>query len=147
MVPSTGLHIRLKNKAYKLPGEGKNHISRIHLDDLAKLIFCSIQKGRKNHQFMLQGDLCPAQQVEVVRFLCDKLNLPMPESMPIGEAHSTVRGDRQVVSQKILNDLGVYPFLSDLQRRIRRVFEDDHYLILRRRAVKWYFVGQVYLQG
>ena len=35
--PDSGLHLRLKNGSYRLPPKNDNYISRIHLQDLAKL--------------------------------------------------------------------------------------------------------------
>ncbi|MDR3616810.1 MAG: hypothetical protein P4L53_24855 [Candidatus Obscuribacterales bacterium] len=104
--PATGLHLRLKSGTYRLPGKGSNHISRIHLDDLASIALAAFERAPKSSLYVV-GDESPVPQIEVVEFLCSKLNLPMPESISLEDAHATVRGDRQVVANRVLEDLGV----------------------------------------
>lgn len=104
--PTTGLHLRLKSGMYRLPGEGRNHISRIHLDDLASIILAAFDRAVKASLYVV-GDASPVPQIEVVEFLCSKLDLPLPQSILLEDAHATVRGDRQVVGTKVLKDLGV----------------------------------------
>jgi hypothetical protein len=104
--PATGLHLRLKSGTYRLPGQGSNHISRIHLDDLASIVLAAFERAPKSSLYVV-GDESPVPQIEVVEFLCSKLNLPLPETISLEDAHATVRGDRQVVAKKILEDLGV----------------------------------------
>lgn len=104
--PATGLHLRLRSGTYRLPGHGQNHISRIHLDDLANIVLAAFEKAMPSSVYVV-GDEMPVPHIEVVKFLCSRMNLPMPETMPFEEAHSTVRGDRQVVGTKVLKDLGL----------------------------------------
>ena len=104
--PTTGLHLRLKSGTYRLPGQGRNHISRIHLDDLASIVLAAFEKAKKSSLYVV-GDSSPVPQIEVVEFLCSKLALPLPQSISLEDAHVTVRGDRQVVANKVLEELGV----------------------------------------
>jgi hypothetical protein len=104
--PATGLHLRLKSGTYRLPGQGLNHISRIHLDDLASIVLAAFERAHKSSLYVV-GDASPVPQIEVVEFLCSKLDLPLPQSISLEDAHATVRGDRQVVATKVLHDLGV----------------------------------------
>jgi hypothetical protein len=104
--PTTGLHMRLKSLTYRLPGQGRNHISRIHLDDLASIVLAAFEKALKSSLYVV-GDLSPVPQIEVVEFLCSKLSLPLPQSISLEESHATVRGDRQVIAKRVLADLGV----------------------------------------
>jgi hypothetical protein len=101
-----GLHLRLLSGQYRLPGDGKNYVSRIHLKDLAKIIEAGFLRGRAGSTYVV-GDLKPETHLNVVSFLCEKLGLSMPDSVPLGSVHHTLRGNRQVNGRKVLEDLKV----------------------------------------
>ncbi|MBS1990928.1 MAG: hypothetical protein JSS83_10450 [Cyanobacteria bacterium SZAS LIN-3] len=106
--PATGLHRRLLAGNYKLPGDGSNYASRIHLEDLARIIeaaFIGAQPG----SLYVTGDLRPATHLEVVTWLCRRLDLPMPPSIPLDSPglHYTLRGNRRVDATKVLSELNV----------------------------------------
>jgi nucleoside-diphosphate-sugar epimerase len=102
----TGLHERLRAGTYRVPGDGQNCISRLHLDDLATLVLAAFARGRPGETYVV-GDLAPVPQIEVVRFLCERLGVPVPPSLPLAEVSPTLRGDRQVDPSRALRDLGV----------------------------------------
>jgi hypothetical protein len=102
--PKTGLHIRLRDLSYRLPGDGRNHISRIHLDDLAQIVLASFARGQAGSLYVV-GDQAPVPQIEVVSWLCEKMALPMPPSVPIDEVSPTLRGNRQIIADKVLKEL------------------------------------------
>ncbi len=104
---SSGLHLRLLNGSYRLPGDGSNYVSRIHLDDLAMIIakaFFADSPSRLKQTYVV-GDLKPTTHLEVVTWLCQRLSLPMPPSAPLTEVNPTLRGNRQIRATKILRDL------------------------------------------
>ena len=103
--PERGLHMRLPQGRFHFTGQGDNHISRIHVDDLVGLSLCALQRGRPGVAHVV-GDLQPTTQREAVTFLCEHLDLPLPPSQPAETAHRTLRGDRQVNPQKALAALG-----------------------------------------
>jgi nucleoside-diphosphate-sugar epimerase len=102
--PATGLHIRLRDRTYRLPGDGKNHISRIHLADLAQIVLAALDRSAAGSVYVV-GDLHPAPQIEVVEWLCRKMQLPLPPAVPLAEVSATLRGNRQVIADKVLHDL------------------------------------------
>ena len=102
--PKTGLHIRLRERTYRLPGDGQNHISRIHLADLARIALAALECGIAASVYVV-GDLAPVPQIEVVEWLCRKMNLPLPLSVPLDEVSPTLRGNRQVMADRVLRDL------------------------------------------
>lgn len=111
----SGIHMRLMNGQYKLPGDGSNYVSRVHVNDLANIVLNALAFPEKGQTF-LAGDLKPATHLEVVEFLCDRLDLPLPDAIPIEECHYTLRGNRQVNAQKSLHRLGVdlqYPTFKE----------------------------------
>lgn len=104
--PASGLHLRLLSGNYRLPANGSNYVSRIHLDDLARLILACFERARAGSTYVA-GDLLPARHIDVVTWLCERLSLPLPASVPLEQVSPTLRGNRQVNAAKILNDMGV----------------------------------------
>lgn len=102
----SGLHKRLIGGTYRLPGDGSNYVSRIHVDDLAAIIWSCLRLLKKS-QIFLSGDELPTTHREVVDWLVGKLNLPFPPTQPLDECHYTQRGNRKVEAQKSRNELGV----------------------------------------
>ncbi len=99
-----GLHQRLLNGNYRLPGDGSNYVSRIHVDDLSSMILSALGSEQKQ-QVYLSGDLLPTTHREIVEWLVDRLKLPFPESMPLERCHYTQRGNRKVDSSRSLDSL------------------------------------------
>ncbi len=104
--PNTGLHVRLRDQTYRLPGDGRNHISRIHLDDLAQIIVAAFSRGDPGSLYVV-GDRMPSPQIEVVTWLCEKMAIPLPPSVPLDQVSPTLRGNRRVIADKILSDLAL----------------------------------------
>lgn len=115
----SGLHLRLLSGTYRLPGDGLNHVSRIHLDDLAAIIarvFAS--QPLLARQTYVVGDLKPASHLEVVTWLCKQLSLPLPAAAPLSEVDPSLRGNRQICAAQIwpilILNLSIQPMLKDL---------------------------------
>jgi NAD dependent epimerase/dehydratase family enzyme len=112
---SSGLINRLKTGTYRLPGDGSNYVSRIHLDDLAQIILASFQLAKPGTTYVV-GDSKPATHKEVVDWLCQRLEIPTPSAVPLSEVHETLRGNRQICSDRVLRELGVklrYPTFKE----------------------------------
>jgi nucleoside-diphosphate-sugar epimerase len=106
---NSGLPRRLLIGSYRLPGDGSNFVSRIHLDDLATIIVKAwlAQSLSASAPMYVVGDLKPTSHLEVVSWLCNQLSLPLPESSPLSEVNPSLRGNRQICSAKVLSDLDV----------------------------------------
>lgn len=104
--PVSGLHHRLRSGNYRLPANGTNYVSRIHLDDLAAVIMACFA-GEPQADTYVVGDLKPCPHVEVVGWLCERLGLPLPDSAPLDQVSPTLRGNRQVNAAKILAEFGI----------------------------------------
>lgn len=100
------LYRKIIEGQYFLPGDGSNFVSRIHLDDLAKIILAVGASGKREATYVV-GDLEPARQRDVVEWLCQRLSLPMPASIPIEQAHYTQRSDRRINASRLLSDLDI----------------------------------------
>lgn len=103
--PERGVHVRLRSGRFHLTGQGENHISRIHVDDLCGLSFAALRRGEPGATHVV-GDLEPTTQRAAVAFVCDQLKLPLPPSQPAAAAHRTLRGDRKVDPRAALSKLG-----------------------------------------
>ena len=104
--PKNGLHKRLLSGTYKLPGDGSNFVSRIHLDDLAHVIDSAFKWAQKGSLYAV-GDLKPSTHLEAVSWLCERLHLPLPPSVPIDQVGPTLRGNRQIDSSLMREQLSV----------------------------------------
>lgn len=104
--PDNGLHMRLRSGAHKVPGDGTNFISRIHIDDLVTLILAALDSNVSGETFVV-GDQSPAPHIEVVTWLCEQLDLPLPDHIPIEEAPLTMRGNRCVNPSRALETFKV----------------------------------------
>lgn len=102
----SGLHHRLIGGQYRLPGDGSNFVSRIHLDDLSAMILSALTANEKQ-QILLSGDSKPTTHKEIVAWLVKRLNLPFPESIALDQCHYTQRGNRKVDASKSLARLQV----------------------------------------
>jgi hypothetical protein len=105
--PKSGLHLRLGNGTYRLPPKNDNYISRIHLQDLARIISGIFSKLSLSDSIYLIGDSQPATQLEVVSWLCQKLNLAMPALAKPDQVPISLTANRRVNGKKILQELNL----------------------------------------
>lgn len=108
--PGRGLHQRLLRGDFRMTGEGeqqgRNVVSRIHVEDLARLTLAALERAAPGEIFVVADD-APVPQIEVVRWLCARLGLELPPSAPREELHETLRHDRAVDNTKIKGALGM----------------------------------------
>ena len=107
--PFRGLHHRLKSGAFRIPGAGTNVVSRIHVADLAAIAFAmlaaddSVSRG----EVFVVADDAPVPQLEVIAWLCRRLDLPLPAHAPLEEVSVTLRHDRAVDNTKVKRALSL----------------------------------------
>lgn len=108
--PGRGLHLRIARGEHQLPddvgGRGDNYISRIHVDDLARLCLAALDRGVAGTRYVV-GDRKPCPQREITAWLCARLNRPMSAATPMANVSPTLRNDRQVDPSYALDALGV----------------------------------------
>ncbi len=105
--PESGLHLRLGNGSYRLPPDNTNYLSRIHLKDLARIILSAYAKPLSAGSIYLVGDLEPAPQIDVVQWLCQKMNIPLPDICAPEVVPETLTANRRVDASKILSELNI----------------------------------------
>ncbi len=104
--PDRGVHARVIRGEHRLPGDGSQSTSRIHVFDLARLVLATLERRIPVGTFVV-GDRHPAPHREVVDFVCGAYGVPFPPSIPLEEAHPTLRSDRAVDPSRILELSGV----------------------------------------
>lgn len=104
--PGRGLHLRLAGGDFRLPGDGSQTISRIHVEDLAAAVLAALERGRPGSA-LVAADATPVPQIEAVAWLCQRLGRPLPPSVPLAEAPESLRGDRAADSQRLRRELGL----------------------------------------
>ena len=104
--PGRGLHRRLLAGTYRVPGDGSRVVSRVHVEDLARLALAALERGSPGEVFVVADDT-PVPQIVAVRGLCAMLGVEVPASVPLEEAAETLRHDRVVDNHRVRERLGV----------------------------------------
>lgn len=102
--PESGLHLRLPTGTVKIPGDGKNFVSRIHLGDLARIILAIFEKGTKESLYVI-GDMHPSSHLDTISYVCQKLNLALPGFAELSQVNETLRGNRKIDSSRLRTEL------------------------------------------
>jgi len=71
-------------------------LSRLHIDDLASAILACLDQELSG-TFNL-GDDEPATLHDTVIYLCERLQIPLPQILPLAEAPDSLQNSRWVVS-------------------------------------------------
>jgi nucleoside-diphosphate-sugar epimerase len=80
--PGRGVRQRLRRSEYRLLDEGQHAISRIHVDDVVRVVFAAEQHAPSGARYLVADDE-PTTQGEYARWLCERMGLPMPPSRPM----------------------------------------------------------------
>jgi nucleoside-diphosphate-sugar epimerase len=105
--PGRGLHRRLASGTFRIPAGGMNVVSRIHVTDLARFALALLgERNLRGHTFVVADD-APVPQIEVIRWLCDRLGVAVPPEAPIDEVAPTLRHDRAVDNARIKRALSM----------------------------------------
>lgn len=104
----SGLHTRLLNPEFKVPASGANLISRIHVEDLCRLILAIFQDPQKlkKNTYVLADDE-PATLDDVILWLCSQMDINVPETASPDDLSPTLKGNRAVDGTCILKELGL----------------------------------------
>lgn len=103
--PGRGLHVLMREGRYRIPGDGSNYVSRIHLEDLAALVRAGLDADRVGA--WPAADEGAATSTTIARFTADLLGLPEPPRAPIDEVPETLRFSRRVDARATFAALGV----------------------------------------
>jgi nucleoside-diphosphate-sugar epimerase len=108
--PGRGIHASMRQRKYKLMGDGANFVSRIHVDDLARHAEAAMLSNWSG-AFPV-ADETPCTSREIAEYCAKLLSLPMPASATPEELGETRRADRRVdgsAVRRLLNLTLHYP--------------------------------------
>lgn len=94
--PGRGVRQRLLRGEYRILDEGQHATSRIHVDDLVRVVFAAEQRAPAKSCYLVADDE-PTTQGEYARWLSERMGLPMPPSRPMfkpGAPRATHRNRR-----------------------------------------------------
>ena len=103
--PGRGVHVMLRAGRYRLAGDGSNVVSRIHVADLADIVYAAVNADVETAWPVADDD--PATAAEVARFVTDLLGLPAPSRVSMDDVHETMRFTRRVDGRALRDRLGV----------------------------------------
>ncbi len=103
--PGRGVHVSLRDGKHRYWGDGSNYISRIHVDDLAALTEAALLSDLTGAYPVADDE--PARAIDITRFCCDRLGLPVPPPEPGLPGEDTRRANRRVDGRAIRRLLGV----------------------------------------
>ena len=115
----TGLHLSLSRGTFRMPGLGANVVSRVHEDDAARFVLAAL--GAPPGSLLLAGDDEPAAVAEVVSFVCELFQLPLPSASEGEDVPLSLRGSRSVDNRATKRAFGVklaYPSYREGYRAI-----------------------------
>ncbi|SEM70570.1 hypothetical protein SAMN05444354_12186 [Stigmatella aurantiaca] len=121
--PGRGTHTRLLAGTHRLPEGGGGRLSRVHVEDLVEAIRVVLERGEPGGLYCVADDRA-ATQGETAAWLCERLALPLPPTVPLESLHETLRGDR-AVSNARLKALGWRPRYPDFTTGFAAVLEAE----------------------
>lgn len=106
--PGRGVRARLAKGDYKLLDGGKHWISRVHIDDLVRVVFAAEERAPQGALYLVADDR-PTTQLEYAEWLCRRLGVPLPPSIASyapGMRRQPHRG-RRIRNEKLKRELDV----------------------------------------
>ncbi len=103
--PGRGVHEAMRRGDFKLMGEGANYVSRIHVDDLARITAAAMASDLTGAYPVADDSPCTSR--EIAAFCAGLLGVPLPASAGRGELSETRRADRRVNGREIRRKLGI----------------------------------------
>ena len=116
--PGRGLVERIRAGTYRIVGDGRSHVSRIHVEDLVTAIIAAATRDVTGAVNVADDD--PAPIGEVADALAASLGLPPPPRTPASAVDPEIAGmltaDRRIANRRLRDELGVvlrYPSWRD----------------------------------
>jgi len=111
--PGRTLAHRIRRGTYRVPGDGRNYVNRIHVEDLARVLLAAAARGREGAVYVA-GDDCPERARVVADFCAALVGMPPPPSIDPAEAARTMgesdfamtRGSKRIRNTRIKEELG-----------------------------------------
>ena len=106
--PGRGVRVRLRKGDYRILDEGQHAISRIHVDDVANVVFAAEERAATKSRYLVTDDE-PTTQGEYAKWLCERMGIPLPPSRSLYEPGATrvAHRNRRVRNTKLKAELGI----------------------------------------
>jgi nucleoside-diphosphate-sugar epimerase len=103
-----GVRERLRRGDYKILDDGQHVTSRIHVEDLVRVVFAAEQLAPPHALYRVADDE-PTTQGEYARWLCERMAIPMPPSRQIFEpgAPRAAHRNRRIRNARMKHALGL----------------------------------------
>jgi nucleoside-diphosphate-sugar epimerase len=121
--PGRGIHASLRAGTYKLLGAGANFVSRIHVDDLARLAVAAMMSELTGAYPVADEEPCTSR--EIAQYCSNLLGVPMPEEAPPEMLGETRRTDRRVDGSEIRRLLGLALLYPTYREGITACLEEE----------------------
>lgn len=109
--PHRGVHARLLAGTYRIVGDGRTRVSRIHVDDLVAVIRAAAGISQPPRSIYNVADDVPMGSRALADEVAALLGLPSPPSVPMAEvsvaAQAMLTADRHIDNRRIKGELGV----------------------------------------
>ena len=103
--PGRGIHVMMREGRYRLAGDGENFVSRIHVQDLARIAVAALDSTLTGAWPVADDE--PARAREVAGFVAGFLSLPRPAGADPSELPATMRSTRRVDGYAIREKLEI----------------------------------------
>ena len=106
--PGRGVRERMLKKQYKILDEGQHVTSRIHVDDVVRIVFAAEERAPGRSTFLVADDE-PTLQGDYARWLAERLGIDMPPSRQMFEpgAARVAHRNRRIRNAKLKQALGI----------------------------------------
>lgn len=106
--PGRGLRERIRKGEFRLLDDGQHATSRIHVDDVARVVFAAEAGAPRGARYLVADDE-PTTQGEYARWLCERLALPLPPSRQIFEPGKprVAHRNRRIRNSRLKQELGI----------------------------------------
>jgi nucleoside-diphosphate-sugar epimerase len=106
--PGRGVRNRLRKDQYRLLDEGQHAISRIHVDDVVRVVLAAEDRAVAKSRFLVADDE-PTTQRDYATWLCERMSIPLPPSRSIFEpgAPRVAHRNRRIRNTLLKTTLGL----------------------------------------
>jgi len=115
--PGRGLRERLRKGEFRLLDDGQHATSRIHVDDVVRVVFAAEARAPAGARYLVADDE-PTTQGEYARWLCERMAIAMPPSRQMFEpgAPRVAHRNRRIRNTRLKQELAIelrYPSFRD----------------------------------
>jgi nucleoside-diphosphate-sugar epimerase len=105
--PGRGVRQRLRKGDYRILDDGRHAISRIYVDDVARVVFAAEERAPAKSTYLVADDE-PTTQGEYARWLSERMGVAMPPSVNMFEPGAPrVHRNRRIRNAKLKRELAL----------------------------------------